>query len=57
MIDSDDKDVLNLEFHYEIFHVLGLTIELVLGSSTSVTRLNLFFGYFLDSLKEPAEQE
>ena len=41
----------------KLFHLLGFTIELVFGSVTSVTRLNLFFGCFLDGshfFKEPA---
>ena len=40
-----------------LFHRLGFTEELVLGSSTSVTRLNLFLSVFLDGsrfFKEPA---
>ena len=40
-----------------MFHLLGFTKELVFGSSTSVTRLNLFLSVFLDRsrfFKEPA---
>ena len=40
----------------KLFHILGFTKELVFGSSTSVTRLNLFL-CFLDGsrfFKEPA---
>ena len=32
----------------KLFHLLGFTKELVFGLSASVTRLNLFFVYFLD---------
>ena len=41
----------------KLFYFLGFTKELVFGSSTSVTRLNLFFVCFLDGSrfsKEPA---
>ena len=41
----------------KLFHLLGFTKELVFGSSTSVTRLNLFFVCFIDGsrfFKEPA---
>ena len=41
----------------KLFHLIGFTIELVFGSSTSVTKLNLFFGYFLNGIpffKKPA---
>ena len=41
----------------KLFHLLGFTKELVFGSSTSVTRLSLFFVWFLDGsgfVKEPA---
>ena len=41
----------------KLFHLLGLTKELVFGSSTSVNRLNLFLCVFLDGsrfFKEPA---
>ena len=44
-------------FIMSLFHRLGFTAELVFGSSTSVTRLNLFFGWFLHGsrfLKKPA---
>ena len=44
-------------FTMKLFHLLGFTIELVFGSSSSVTRLNLFFGCLLDGshfFKEPA---
>ena len=40
----------------ELFYVLGFTKELVFCSSTSVTRLNLFFVCLLDAsgfFKEP----
>ena len=40
--------VLNLDFHYQVVHLLGFTMQLVFGSSTPVTRLNLFFGRSLD---------
>ena len=49
--------VLNFEIHCEVVSPLVFTIELVFGFSASVTRLNLFFGCFLDSsrfFKEPA---
>ena len=42
----------------KLFHLLGYTKELVFGTSTSVTRPNLFFVCFLDGccfFKEPAE--
>ena len=35
-------------FTMKLFHLLGFTKELVFGLSASVTRLNLFFVYFLD---------
>ena len=41
----------------KLFHLLGFTKEPLFGSSISVTRLNLFFVYFLDGyrfFKEPA---
>ena len=41
----------------KLFHHLGFTIELVFGSSVSVTRLNSSFVCFLDGsrfFKEPA---
>ena len=41
----------------KLFHLLGFTKELIFGSSTSVTRLNLFFVCFLDGsrfFKKPA---
>ena len=41
----------------KLLHLLGFTKELVFGSSTSVTRLNLFLYVFLDGsrfFKEPA---
>ena len=41
----------------KLFHLLGFTTELLFGSSTSVTRINLVFGCFLDGFcffKEPA---
>ena len=40
----------------KLFHLLGFSKELDFGSSTSVTRLNLFFVCFTDSFrffKEP----
>ena len=40
----------------KLFHLLGFGIELVFGTSTSVTRLSCFFRYFLDGshfFKEP----
>ena len=44
-------------FTMNLFHLLGFTKELVFGSSTSVTRLNLSFCVFLDRshfFKEPS---
>ena len=41
----------------KLFHLPRFTMELVFGLSTSVTRLNLFFGCFSDGsrfFKEPA---
>ena len=41
----------------KLFPLLGFNINVVFGSSTSVARLNLFFGCFLDVsrfFKEPA---
>ena len=48
---------LNSEIHCEVVSPLVFTRELVFGLSASVSRLNLFFGYFLVSFrffKEPA---
>ena len=50
--------VLNLELHYEVLSPSCFIIELVFGSSTSVTILNLFFRCFLDGFrffKEPGK--
>ena len=41
--------VLNLEIHCEVVSPIVFTRELVFGLSASVTKLNLFFGCFLDS--------
>ena len=60
MVDSDDNNLCFKfwNFTMKLFHLLGFTKELVFGSSTSVTRLNLFFFcmfYIWFSLfKEPA---
>ena len=58
MFDSDDSNLFQIwNFTMKLLHLLGFTAELVFGSPTDVTRLNLFFGCFLDGsrfLKEPA---
>ena len=43
-------------FTMKLFHLLGFTKQLVFGSPTSVTRINLFLGFFrwLSLFKEPA---
>ena len=49
--------VLNLEIHYEVVSPPWFHYRAIFGSSTSATRLNLFFGCFLDGshvFKEPA---
>ena len=44
MVDSDDNNPCfkYWNFTMKLFHLLGFTKELVFGSLTSVTRLNLF---------------
>ena len=59
MVDSDDNNLCFKfwNFTVKLFHLLGLTKELVFGSSTPATRLNLFFACFIDGsrfFKEPA---
>ena len=45
MVDSDGSNLCFAfwNFTMKLFPLLGITKELVFGSSTSVTRLNLFF--------------
>ena len=59
MVDSDDNNLCFKfwNFTIKLFHILGFTEELVFGSSTSVTRLHLFFVCFIGGshfFKEPA---
>ena len=59
MVDSDDNNIYFKfwNFTMKLFHLLGFNKELVFSSSTSVTRLNLFFVCFMDGshfFKEPA---
>ena len=58
MVDPDDNYLCFKfrNFSVKLFHLLGFTEELVFGSSTYVTRLNLFFVSFIDGchfFKEP----
>ena len=48
MVDFEDNNLCFKfwNFTMKLFHLLGFTKELVFGSSTSVTRLNLFFVRF-----------
>ena len=41
-------DFWNWNFTMKLFHLLGFTKGLVFGSSTPITRLNLFFVCFID---------
>ena len=58
MVDSDDNNLFCIwNFTIKLSHLLNITIELVFGSTTYVTKPNLFFGCFLDGsrfFKEPA---
>ena len=59
MVNSDDRNLCFKfwNFTIKLFHLLGFTKDLVFGSSTSVTRLNLFFVCFIDGshfFKKPA---
>ena len=59
MVNSDDKDLCFKfgNFTITFFHLLGYTKDLAFGSSTSVTRFNLFFVCFINVsrfFKEPS---
>ena len=57
MVDSDHKDLCFKfgNFAINFFHLLGYTKDLAFGSSTSVTRFNLFFVCFVSRFfKEPS---